>query len=232
MKRLALFLMIVAFSTGAVFAQDGAEDELEDTSPVPAQNEPEDISEDTPPKKHQFLDSYFGVSIGAGGMKTGNYGIFTADIGVPYGFYLHEWVSINTGLFFHAELYDEPRVNPLCFSIPFGVHFNIPKAEWLYTGISVAVNIPIADLSSPGKRDAFTVNDVFISLPVDFGFDFIKPGRGGPRAFFRITPTFHKGGMAVPIGFVWQIYNWKNFGKEVKINIDINVPPPTIIIIH
>jgi len=223
MKKLFVFLLTVA-----VFIM-----------PVFSQNEPEDISESTPLKKHQFLDNYFGVSIGAAGMKTSNHGIFTANLGVAYDFYLHDWVSINTGFLLHTELYldhnlltgNEPMATPLCFTIPFGVHLNIPKVEWLYTGINVAINIPIADLQSPKTQDVYTKNDVFISLPIDLGFDFIKAGKGGSRAFFRITPTFHKGGMAVPVGFVWQIYNWKVFNKKVE--VDVNVPPPpTIIIIH
>jgi hypothetical protein len=46
-------------------------------------------------------------------------------------------------------------------------------------------------------------------LPIDFGFDFIKAGKGGSRFFFRVTPEFHKNGTTIPIGFIWQIYNWK-----------------------
>jgi hypothetical protein len=33
-------------------------------------------------KKHLFLDNYFGVGIGAGGMRMNDNGIFTADLGV------------------------------------------------------------------------------------------------------------------------------------------------------
>jgi len=226
-------MVIVAIFVSSVFAQDETEDNLENNQI----------------KKHQFLDNYFGLSIGAGGMKTSDYGIFTANFGVTYGFYLHEWVSINTGLLFHTEVYSnhnlltnsDPMVTPLCFTIPFGVHFNIPKVEWLYTGVSVAINIPIANLNSPREQDVFSGNDVFISMPIDFGFDFIKPNRGGSRAFFRATPTFHNGGITVPVGFVWQIYNWKVFQQKVDVEVvvpkvEVNVPPPpqppTIIIIH
>jgi len=234
MKKNFLLMMIIAVLASPVFASEEAES----------------ISEKTKLKKHQFLDNYFGFSTGAAGMKTGGNGVFTANLGVVYGFYLHEWVSINTGLLFHTEIYsgknlltnNEPMVTPLCFAIPFGVHFNIPKIEWLYTGISAAVNIPIADLrnikvnTEPGGQNDFTKKDIFLSLPVDFGFDFIKPGRGGSRAFFRITPTFHKSGISVPVGFIWQIYNWKVFSKKVEVeipNVEVNVPPaPSIIIIH
>jgi hypothetical protein len=56
--------------------------------------------------------------------------------------------------------------------------------------------------------------DFFVGLPIDIGFDSVKPGRGGGRFFFRITPEFHKKGVAVPIGFIWQIYNWKIYSKK------------------
>ena len=166
-------------------------------------------------------------------------GIFTAALGVSYDFYLHDWVSVNTGLLFHTELYSdrnlltdsEPMATPLCFTIPFGVHFNIPGIEWLYSGVNAAVNIPIADLQSPRDQDFPARGNVFISLPIDIGFDFIKSGRGGPRVFFRVTPTFHKGGMAVPVGLAWQIYDWKVFSKNIVIDVP-SPPPPTIIIIY
>jgi hypothetical protein len=218
MKKLFMFLMAAAIFTAPVFAEDEAEE-----------------------KKHQFLDNYFGVSAGAAGMKSGVHGIFTADFGVVYGAYLHEWFSINTGLLFHTEIYqdknlltdNDPMVTPLCFTVPFGVHVNIPKAEWLYTGVNLAINIPIADFRSD-EQDTFSAKDVFLSLPIDIGVDLIKPGRGGPRIFFRITPTFHTGGFTVPVGLVWQIYNWKVFAKKVEVIIppvEVNVPPPPNVII-
>jgi hypothetical protein len=224
MNKLFVFVMIFSVFAIPVFARD------EFGGPVSAQNEP-DIPEDTPLKKHQFPDNYFGVAVGFGGIRTFDRGIITGALGVSYDFYPRDWISINSGFLLHTELYqDKNLASPLCFTIPFGVHFNIPKIEWLYTGVNMAVNIPIADLQSPEKRGVFTQDDVFISLPLDFGFDFIKPGRGGPRAFFRITPTFHKGGITAPLGLVWQIYNWKVFAKKVDIKI---VPSsPKIIIIQ
>jgi len=226
MRKLFGFLTIIIGLTVSVFAQEGLE------------NEAANISQ----KKHQFLDNYFGVGVGVGGMRMYDNGIFTATLGVSYDFYLHDWLSINTGLLFHTELYSdhnlltdsEPMVTPLCFTIPFGVHFNIPGVEWLYSGVNIAINIPIADLQSPRDQDFSSRGDVFVSLPIDLGVDFIKPGRGGPRVFFRATPTFHKGGIAVPVGLVWQIYNWKVFSKkvEVEVNVPPPPPPPTVIIIR
>jgi len=219
MKKLFIFLMCVAILATSVFAQ----------------NEEESIGENNQLKKHQFLDQYFGLNIGASGMRTSGHGIFTANLGVNYDFYLHEWVSLNTGFLLHTEFYfnhnlltnHDPMVIPMCFTIPFGVYINIPKVEWLYTGVSVAVNIPIANLQSPKfvtqpeKQNVFGDSSVFISLPIDLGFDFIKHGRGGTRALIRVSPTFHKGGITVPVGFVWQIYNWKVFSKKVDVNVEV-----------
>jgi len=226
MRKLFGFIMIaIGLFTTPVFAQ-------EDEAQIALQ------------RKHQQFATYFGLSAGVGGMKTNDNGIFTADLGVTFGFYALDWMSINTGLLFHTELYsdhnlltgNEPMVTPFCFTIPFGVHFNIPGLEWLYTGVNVAINIPIADLQSPRDQDFSSRGNVFISLPIDLGFDFIKPGRGGPRVLFRVTPTFHKGGMTVPVGLVWQIYNWRVFTPKVEVNVpevEVNVPPPpTVIIIH
>ena len=214
------------------------------TIPLFAQNETDNELADTPQGKHNPFDMYFGVSLGASGMRTSNNGILTTNLGVNYGFYFFSWLSINTGILFHTEIYSDqnlltgnnPMQTPLCFTIPFGFYFNIPKVEWLYTGVNLAVNIPIADLRSPGEQDFHTQSDVFLSMPIDFGFDFIKPGRGGSRLLFRVTPTFHKGGTVVPVGVMWQIYNWKVFSKKVEVDVKVEVnvppppPPPTIII--
>jgi hypothetical protein len=237
MKKQFVFLMIVFVFALPVFAMYEASAEFENS--VPAQNDPENISEKTPLKKHQFPDNYFGVALGFGGMRFFDRGILTGALGVSYDFYPNDRVSINTGFLLHTELYQEKNlltaneamVSPLCFTIPFGVHFNMPKVEWLYAGVNLAINIPIMDLNS-GDKNAFSQKDVFISLPIDLGFDFIKPGRGGPRVFFRITPTFHKDGIAVPIGLVWQIYNWKVFAKKVDIKVPRRSYPPKIIIIQ
>jgi len=229
MKKVFLLIMLILISAAQVFAQNGQES----------------AAEKSLIKKHQFADQYFGVSAAAAGMKTSESGIFTASTGVAYSFYLNEWISLNTGFFIHTEVYFDYNflanngqvAAPLCFTIPFGVHFNIPGASWLYTGVSAAINIPIADMKSPGARNVFTADNVFISVPVDFGFDFIRPGNGGSRLFFTVTPIFHKDGIAVPVGLVWQIYNWKVFKPKVDVNvdvpkIDVNVTPPSVNIIH
>ena len=211
MKRVLGFLIIVAGLVMPVFAQD-------------AEN------------KHNPFDHYFGINIGAGGMKMSGNGVFTADAGVSYDFYPHRFFSLNSGLLFHTEIYSGDNLLtgsgekqfPLCFTIPFGIHINIPKAEWLYAGINLALNIPIADLMSSNGQQ---FNEkVYLSMPVDFGFDFIRPGRGGTRIFLRVTPTFHKDGFTMPVGLMWQIYNWKVFSKKVE--VEVNIPPPPVIIIQ
>ena len=206
-----------------------------------AQNGSESNFETTPQGKHQQFDQYFGISVGSAGMRMNDSGILTADFGVNYGFYIFNWLSLNTGVLFHTELYfgnnlltgTEPMQTPLCFTIPFGFHFNIPKVEWLYTGASFAVNIPIADYRTSGERNSFSENNVFFSLPIDIGIDFIKPNRGGSRLLFRVTPTFHKSDTIVPVGVIWQIYNWRVFHKtvdvKVDVNVEVNVPPPPVI---
>jgi len=229
MKKLLIVMMIAA--TIALLT----------TAPVFSQNVTEKKSTTSQLGKHQFLDQYFGVNIGASGMKTGNNGILTADIGVNYNLYLHKWVSISTGFILHMENYfnhnyltnNDHMMIPFCFTIPFSLNINIPKIEWLYLGIGAGINIPITDLKSPKVNNALGKNNVFFSLPVDFGFDFIKSNKGS-RLFVRVTPTFYKGGITVPVGFVWQIYNWRVYSRKIDVyvetpKIEVNVPPPVII---
>jgi hypothetical protein len=75
-------------------------------------------------------------------------------------------------------------------------------------GAGVNLNIKALDLVKTVPGDPF-----FIGIPIDFGFDMIKPGKGGSRFFFRVTPEIHEKGTPIPIGFIWQIYNWKIAGK-------------------
>jgi len=150
---------------------------------------------------------------------------FICDFGITGDFYLFNWLSVNTGLLLHPGVYvflDHDLSNifgffditaaPLCLTIPIAAHVNIPKAEWLYAGIGLSLNIPLFSMLGPAMDGEFyidTKGNYFIGLPIDLGFDFIKPGRGGARFFFRIAPEFHKKGTVVPIGFIWQIWNWK-----------------------
>jgi hypothetical protein len=185
--------------------------------------------------KHEPFDMLVGLDLGMGitpsltnlldanGIPQGNYAFFV-DLGLTYDFYLFNWLSFNTGLFFHPDVYlildqdlntvtsfTDVAATPLCLTIPFAAHINIPQVEWIYAGIGLNLNIPIA-----GMLDGLGIpikGDFFAGLPIDIGFDFIKAGKGGGRFVIRITPEFHKKGTAVPVGFMWQIYNWKIYGK-------------------
>ena len=166
-------------------------------------------------------------------LKKGNLGV-TFDFGFTYDFYLFSWLSVNTGALFHPnfnlilekdynlliekgdnfineELEEIPGYSfwPVCITIPLMVHINVPVVDFLYAGIGVNFNIPIM-----GGYGSDMKKELFLGIPMDLGFDLMSPGRGGMRFFFRVTPEFHKGfwnfdGMTLPIGVVWQVYNWK-----------------------
>jgi hypothetical protein len=192
--------------------------------------------------KHQAFDMMLGLNYGmgitpgiggaigsasSGGIPKGNYAI-TFDFGLTYDFYLFSWLSFNTGLLLHPDVYvilnqdfdnadsfTDIAATPVCLTIPFAAHVNIPKVEWLYVGIGLNLNIPVASMLDNVVDAGFdTKGPSFVGLPIDIGFDYVNPGRGGGRFFFRFTPEFHENGTAVPIGFIWQIYNWKIFSKK------------------
>ncbi|MDR2392655.1 MAG: hypothetical protein LBD93_00620 [Treponema sp.] len=192
--------------------------------------------------KHQPFDMLLGLNSGSGitpnigevftelsneRIPKGNYAVLF-DFGITYDFYLFNFLSFNTGLLMHPDVYvildqdfsgvdDFTKIaaSPICLTIPLGAHVNIPKVEWLYAGIGLSLNIPLFGMfDGMAGLDIDTKGDFFVGLPIDIGFDFISPGRGGGRFFFRITPEFHEKGTAVPIGFVWQIYNWKIYSKK------------------
>jgi hypothetical protein len=215
-KKGLLVLVLLAVLAGNVFAQ-------EQTGVI---------------HKHQSFDMLLGLNLGFGitpnigdifnirdRIPKGNYAV-VADFGLICDFYLFSWVSINTGLLLHPDVYvileqdlggvdsfTDIAASPFALAIPLAAHFNIPKAEWLYAGIGLTLNIPVSGMFD-GLAGIDTKGDFFVGLPVDIGFDFISPGRGGGRFFFRVVPEFHEGGTVVPIGFIWQIYNWKIFSKK------------------
>ena len=173
-----------------------------------------------------------------GGLKKGNYGGYFS-LGATFDFYLFNWLSFTSGMLYQPNMfilldYDfgdslfdalddedfdfdtlvddlgDAAFLPAVLTIPLMVHVNIPAVDFLYVGAGININIPLID--------KFYANDtkrgVFIGFPIDFGFDFMKPDRGGPRFFMRVTPEFHGGfgntsKMTVPIGLVWQITNFK-----------------------
>ncbi|MDR2716721.1 MAG: hypothetical protein LBB89_01460 [Treponema sp.] len=193
--------------------------------------------------KHQPSDVLIGLNYGMGmtpniggvlgdpeNISRGNYAI-VFDFGLTADFYVFNWLSFNTGLLLHPDIYllwdQDPEeefdnftdiaATPLCLTVPLAAHINIPKVEWLYAGIGLSLNFPVASLLD-SVIDEDTKGKFFVGMPVDLGFDFIQPGRGGMRFFFRVTPEFHKHGTTVPIGFIWQIWNWKVYGKKNKVS--------------
>ena len=220
MKRLfGLLVFLIAFAALA-FAQDSYTDH-DETADRGARE-----------SKHQPFSHYMGLNLGMSAMRLNNGAILTADFGVSYDFYPFSWMSLNAGILLHQELKladSSITEAPLCFTIPFGVHFNIPRADWLYTGLNFNINIPLADMKSPDDHGVYTKDDVFLSIPIDIGFDFIKAAGGGGRIFFRITPSFQRSGLVVPVGLMWQIYNWPIGPQKVEVNIPA---PPVVIIIY
>jgi len=200
--------------------------------------------------RHEPFDVLLGLNFGMGitpnignlftisenTIPSGNYALFF-DFGLTADFYLFSWLSFNSGMLLHPDIYvilgqelknienfTDVAASPLCLTIPLMAHINIPKVEWLYAGLGVNLNFPILGLldaaagafadEKGGPTTFDTKGDFFVGLPIDVGFDFIKPGRGGMRFFFRVTPEFHTGGVAVPIGFMWQIFNWRIYSKK------------------
>jgi len=196
-----------------------------------AQNELRDTVQSVQPKHRQF-DHHLGFQTCVAGMNMNPGAIYTGNIGVVYDFYVLDWLSLNAGLLFHQEVFHHRANgnkqvgldgNPFCFTIPLGVHFNIPKADWLYAGLNFAWNIPMFDTKRISERNVYTQDDVFFSMPIDVGVDLRKSDGRGSKLFLRFTPTFHKGGTVVPVGLTWQINFWK-----IK---NFVAPQPTVIVV-
>jgi hypothetical protein len=113
----------------------------------------------------------------------------------------------------------------LFLTIPFNVHFNIPKVEWLYGGLGAEIHIPVSDLGLDSLINTETdvtkylpggsiKGETFVSLPIDIGFDFSRVKKNGKparsRLFLRVEPEFFgEGMMSLPISLVWQSNLWK-----------------------
>ncbi|MDR2343387.1 MAG: hypothetical protein LBD86_02500, partial [Spirochaetaceae bacterium] len=120
--------------------------------------------------KHQPFDMLLGLNSGfgltpnigdffnaatEGSMPKGNYAP-TFDFGLSYDFYIFHWLSFNTGLLMHPDIYlildqdfkgikssTDIASAPLCLTVPLAAHVNVPKVEWLYAGIGLSLNIPL-----------------------------------------------------------------------------------------
>jgi len=202
MKKLFLILLISIFISSSVFSES----------------------------KHEAGNILLGVNLG-GSISTeifnfkgedspiGNY-VAMADFGLNFDYYLSKYLSLNTGTFLRIGFYvfwDELAFADkdlwkygkviLYLTIPVMAHFNIPILDWLYFGAGVYINIPLKNMV---KENTYFMMDFSIGIPIDLGFDFIKPGRGGSRFVFRLTPEIHSGDATVVLfGFIWQIYNFK-----------------------
>ena len=185
--------------------------------------------------RHQPGNMLIGIDLGVGVTPTiskasdntipiGNYAV-AFDMGLNFDYYLFNWLSFSSGLFIHSGIYlflDKPldtvltdtkftdwAATPVCFTLPVMAHINVPVVEFLYLGAGLTLNFPVSSMLSTDVPDIDTKGSFFLGLPLDVGFDFIKPGKGGSRFFFRITPEIHKPGTPVLVGFMWQIYNFK-----------------------
>ena len=207
-KKVLFVLVLVALLAGSVFAQS---------------------------QKHQSGNMLLGIDLGAGftpniykvtkdTIPTGDYAM-TFDLGLNFDYYLFRFLSLSSGLFMHSGIYllwDKPldlygddsftdwAKTPICFTLPIMAHINVPVVEWLYLGAGLTLNFPVSSMLDSDLPNVDTKGTFFLGLPIDLGFDFIKPGKGGSRFFFRITPEIHKGGgKPIIFGFMWQIYNFK-----------------------
>jgi len=222
MKNKLLILVLVVFITGGLFSQEADSDEVH---------------------KYEPFDMLIGLNMGfgftpnifsvlSGDISKGNYGL-VFDFGLTYDFYLYNWLSFNSGLILHPGIYvfaatelknvdsfTDFAATPLCLTIPLMAHVNVPYVEWLYAGIGLTLNFPITSMLDQAAGTAGmdlkvdTKGKFFVGVPIDIGFDWIKPGKGGKRFFFRIMPEFHDGGTVVPIGLIWQVWNWKIYSRN------------------
>jgi hypothetical protein len=215
-KFIGLLIMAGVFST-AVFAQEGGQ------------------------HKYEPFDMLIGINLGSGGAIAGNLMkpdgstgngslIFTFDTGFTYDFYIFYWLSVNTGLLFHQQVlaiwkeeYNDMSdslfnflQDPFCLTIPLQAHVNVPRAEWLYAGLGVSINIPLfsytekmAEFWGVREEGRSRKGKTFFALPIDLGFEIENLSKGESRFFFRFTPTFIEGTALFPIGFIWQIYKFR-----------------------
>jgi hypothetical protein len=166
--------------------------------------------------KHEQFDMLLGLNLGFGGIDTGTVleggsGSFalSADVGLTFDFYIFNYLSVNTGILLHPEghliMEDNMKKNytsgfklsdyaatPLCISLPIMAHFNTPRLEWLYLGLGTAINIPLIGMLDSLDYDIDTKGEVFVSLPIDIGFDLIQRNKNGMRFFSELRRLFLK----------------------------------------
>jgi hypothetical protein len=162
-----------------------------------------------------------------------------ASVGLNYDLYFFHWLSISTGISLRPMLavvlkedkdkfhlsYEQDDItviirNPVSLTFPLQLHINVPFAEWLYLGAGVNINIPVEkfNVSSLIKYNYGSAKkgEIFLSIPIDLGFDSIKPGKGGSRFFFRYELSYldslsflDSDNKINSYGFIWQLHNFK-----------------------
>ena len=188
--------------------------------------------------RHQSGDILLGIDLGLGVtgrfskitddvMPKGNYAAII-DAGINVDYYILNWLSVSSGILVRSGIYmllDMPLTDsnlgakglryvdyartPICLTIPVMTHVNIPHIDFLYLGAGLNLNFPVASWINSDIPGFDTKGKFFLSIPLDIGIDFVKPGKGGWRLMFRATPEFHKGKNPILLGFIWQVYNFK-----------------------
>jgi hypothetical protein len=215
-KKFILIVLLFAIVSGAAFAQH----------------------------KYQASDMLLGIDFGMGltanaftmsslPWPAANYAL-TLDLGLNYDYYIFPWLSFNTGIFAKTGLYlalktaiteDDHDLmavakTPVCLTIPLTAHINVPIVNFLYLGAGITLNIPVSSYSvdelqigddevSFGKKGGF-----FLGIPLDIGFDMVKPNKGGSRFIIRIAPELHSEGLFIPVGFMYQMHNFRIYSKK------------------
>ncbi|MCL2832694.1 MAG: hypothetical protein FWD78_05955 [Treponema sp.] len=218
-KKIVCILVLLALISGAAFAQFS-------------------------PHKYKSMDMLLGLDFGMGATynaynlssfpwQKANYAA-AVDFGLNYDVYLFPWLSLSTGVLGRTGVYfslnaemAEDNIDltgiaktPVSVTIPLSFHINIPYVNFLYIGAGAAINIPVynwsvTELSVGDNKYTFGAKGgMFISTPIDFGFDLVKANKGGSRFILRFAPEFHQEGMYLPVGFMWQFYNFRIYSKK------------------
>jgi len=203
-KKLFLIIVILLLFTGNVFSTE---------------------------HKHEKFDMLLGLGLGEGISPNlllffildqelqNDYALYV-EFGLNFDFYINKYLSINSGLLYRMNMYGYSYIDkdtgedsdgvalPLCLTFPFAIHLNIPRMEFLYVGVGVHFNVPLFGLFE-SYLDYDTRGKPFIGIPIDLGFDFMRPGGEGPRLFLRIIPEIHRQNTVVPVGVFVQFNNRK-----------------------
>jgi len=131
------------------------------------------------------------------------------------------YLSLNTEMTENNDELTGIVKTPVSVAIPFAAHINVPYVNFLYIGAGVTLNIPvhswsISDVSVGDSKMSFgKKGNFYIAVPIDLGLDMVKKDKGnGQRFILRFAPEFHDEGIFLPMGFMWQFFNFKIFSKK------------------